>query len=228
MGQEVYKEQISNLEYLKVDHGADKNVILLHGYGASMYDLYPLVDYLDPFQKFNWYFPNAPIVLNMGFGMMSQAWFPIDMAEVERCMALGTHRDFAKAFPNEFEDSLNKLENFISGISCKELVIGGFSQGAMLSSHLAPKLSADILGMVLFSGNLLGQDYLVKLLEKSKKFPFFQSHGRSDNVLGFEYAKALFELLKLGGHPGEFFGFDGGHEIPMSVIEKSKKFLETL
>ena len=227
MQPEVLIEEKSQLEYMKVDNQGKTAICIFHGYGASMMDLYDLSGVIFTNFKADWYFPNGFIPLSMGMGMMSRAWFPIDMQALEQAMMAGEHRDFSENYPEEFKVALDKCQGFIDHLKTKyeNIVIGGFSQGAMISSHLSLKNTEVTKALLLFSGNLIGKHQLLELTNNPKSFPFFQSHGKQDTVLGFNHAMSLYELLKLGGHEGEFVGFSGGHEIPQIVIEKSSKFL---
>jgi len=227
MRPEVHNEINSGFDYLKLDRGSKKLVCLFHGYGASMHDLFGLHDLLDPNELIDWIFPNGFLPIDMGFMVSSRAWFPIDMQALDEAMRKGTHRDFSNAYNKDFEHALNQCQIFFDHIikGYDEVILGGFSQGAMITTHLSLRNSDKVSKLLCLSGTLIGQKELIPLLEKSAKFNFFQSHGKSDAVLGYDSAKMLFELLKLGSHQGEFVGFDGGHEIPNKVIEKLKKFI---
>lgn len=230
MGPQVYKEESSGLEYIKIDRGSDKCICLLHGYGANMYDLFSLAEFLDPTFSYDWYFPNGYLELDMGAAYMARAWFPVDMQALELAMQQGTHREFGDANPPELATAINKGQIFFNFLAEKynNICLGGFSQGAMVTSHLALQNSEKVSGLILFSGNLIAKQQLIKLGEDSSKFPFFQSHGKQDPILSYSGAKDLFELLKLCGYSGEFVSFDGMHEIPMGVLNKVKVFLEKL
>ncbi len=229
MSYDVQTHPSSGLDYLNVKNNGKYAVVLFHGYGASMMDLYDLHTFLGREESIDWFFPNGPLDISMGMGMMSRGWFPIDVKALEQAMQTGTHRDFSKIFTHEFNEALSKSETFLEDLvfnKYDKVILGGFSQGAMLTSHLSVKNSHMVDGLICYSGNLVGQTELVKALETSKKFPFFQSHGKRDPILGYEYAKQLFELLKLGGHQGEFVGFDGVHEIPVEILKKSDTYLK--
>jgi len=223
----VLKAAKSQLEYLKVDNQSSKAICLLHGYGASMYDLYPLKDAIKVSSQFDWYFVQAPIPLNMG-GMAGAAWFPIDMVALEKAMQEGGHRKFSSLYSEEFASSIEKMSLFANDIltNYSEVHLGGFSQGAMVSSHLMGQNISNLKSLTLLSGNLIGDNQLEAGLKDKATFRFFQSHGIQDPVLGYDQAKDLFEHLKLHGHQGEFVSFQGGHEIPMDVLNKWNKFLE--
>lgn len=226
MGPVVYKEKDSNLEFLKEINHSKKAVCLLHGYGASMHDLFSLKDVVSKRTDFDWFFLHAPIPLNMG-GMLGAAWFPIDMQALELAMQSGGHREFANHYPESLAQSVKMVKTFCENElkDYAEVHIGGFSQGAMVSSHVMSEGLPNLSTLTLMSGNLIGQNELDKKLKNIKPFKFFQSHGSADPVLAFDQAKNLFELLKLNGHQGEFVSFPGGHEIPMEVLRKWDKFL---
>lgn len=230
MAPKVYTENHSGLQYLKKDHLSKNLIILFHGYGASMMDLYGLGDMIQLEEDVDWIFPNGLLELNLGFGMTGRGWFPVNMAELEKTMALGGHRDFSDEFNDDFKYALDKTNQFVQNIKGQydKIVLGGFSQGSMLTCFLSLLNSEDISGYLCYSGTLVGQKELVKIMEKAKKFPFFQSHGKQDPVLGFSQATKQYELFKYAGFEGDFFEFDGAHEIPIEVIQESRNFLNKI
>lgn len=226
---QVHTESNSGLEYLTNSFHSNKAVILFHGYGASMRDLYGLSEAIPLVSPVDWIFPDGPISVPLGMFMEGRAWFPIDMAELERAMMAGEFRDFEDKCPQEFLDSLVKAKTFIQSMLTKydEVIIGGFSQGAMITTHmLAQDLGDKVKGAILYSSTLIAKEKLINELEGKKTIPFLQSHGKKDQVLDYNAAMKLFELLKLNRFEGEFISFTGAHEIPMDVIHKSKAFIE--
>lgn len=215
---------ISGIETLRV-LGEDQGtaVVLLHGYGANMHDLFPLWE-LWHHEGFNWYFPNGVLPLPMGY-YEGRSWFSIDMEKLEKAMREGTHRNMKDSIPPEFEQTLHQLELFLLEVSKKHqrVILGGFSQGAMCASHLAMKPNLKFDGLALLSGALLAES---KMPVMAKGIPFYQSHGMRDPILSVEGAKDLEKkLLSLNFH-GKLHTFNGGHEIPPSVIHEVKAFLE--
>ncbi len=53
----------------------------------------------------------------------------------------------------------------------------------------------------------------------------FQSHGRQDSVLAFSGGEGLRDALVTGGADVEFHPFQGGHEIPMPILDGLSKFI---
>lgn len=203
---------------------SDTAVVLFHGYGADMNDLAPLHRYLDPDGKFHWYFPNGPVPVPFGNMWEGRAWFPIDMAELERAMRENRHRTFADKRPPEFLASLETVELELRELQKRhsKLILGGFSQGAMLASHLAARLSPTAL--IILSGTLLDRTGL-EAAPFERSVPFFQSHGDNDPLLSLAQAKDLNQLLKEKGWDGVWAPFRGGHEIPPQVLQTLMTFL---
>lgn len=217
------RTDIAGIETLTVK-GDDPSVavVFFHGYGANMHDLFPLWE-LWHADKFNWYFPNGVQSLNMGY-YEGRAWFSIDMEKLERAMREGTHRDMKNTIPPELETTLNQLEHFVLEVAKthQTVILGGFSQGAMCASHLAMKENLKLDGLVLLSGGLLADE---KFPKAAKALPFYQSHGAQDPILSVEGAKDLEKKLQLLNFNGKLHVFNGGHEIPASVIHEVKSFL---
>ncbi len=217
------RTDIQGIECLQV-LGDDPSVaiIFFHGYGANMLDLFPLWEMWHD-EKFNWYFPNGIQSLNMGH-YEGRAWFSIDILELERSIREGRSREMKKSIPPDLNDTLHLLKGFILELSKKHriIILGGFSQGAMCASHLAVKEDLKIDGLVLLSGALLAEEKFPKSI---RAIPFYQSHGKADPILGLEGAKDLEKKLLSLNFSGKLHIFEGGHEIPTSVIQEVKKFL---
>ncbi len=215
------------LEVLGKDH--DSAVIMLHGYGANMHDLYPLWELWHK-DGLNWFFPNGPHSLNMGF-YEGRAWFHIDVEALERAIREGRSRDLKVSVPLNFDDTLNRLELFILEVAKthKKIILGGFSQGAMCSSHLAMRGSLPIDGLILLSGALVAQEKCPNSMGSSRSgIPFYQSHGTKDPILSLEGARDLEDKLHSLQFKGSLHPFTGGHEIPTMVIKDVKDFLNQL
>lgn len=205
-----------------------KKIIMLHGYGANCYDLLPLASVIDPEKNWDWYFPNAPLQVEIGPGYYGRAWFPIDMMQLQMALMSGKTKYFENANPEGFEDSSKKVRQLVKSFSSSGVVVGGFSQGAMLSIDAALHGSVPILGVLIFSGTLIRQTEWEKKLPTMNGIPFFQSHGKADPVLPFTQAVALNKLLLKHDWTGNFVPFQGGHEIPMDVCQGASDFLSSL
>ena len=206
---------------------ASKTVIMLHGFGADMNDLAPLHNYLDPDGRFNWIFPQGILAVPIGPHTTGRAWFPIRMADIEAAAMRGEVVDFAEVFPDGMAEAERRIKSLISSlrINCSDLIIGGFSQGAMMTCQVALTLPDDVRAMILFSGNCVNIKAWEASATRHKAIPFIQSHGLEDPILGFKHAERLHSMLTRSGLKGQFLPFKGFHEIPLPVIRETAKFL---
>jgi phospholipase/carboxylesterase len=232
MGQD--HQQIAGLDVI-VQRSKNANdqaptIIIMHGYGADHNDLAPLANILDPHGKGNWYFPNAPLEVPIGPHMTGRAWFPIDMAALELAMMAGTHRNMAGLTPEDLLKSADKITGLIQALDCppSQLVIGGFSQGAMLACEVALHQSENVKGLVLLSATLISESRWQDAVKAHQNLAVFQSHGTNDPLLGYEQAESLKTMLGEGGCQVTFVPFTGAHEIPPVVMQRLHGFLEPL
>ncbi len=211
--------------------GGDGPVImLLHGFGAPGDDLVPLAEVIDAPAETRWLFPEAPLSLNMGFGD-SRAWWIIDFARIQEDRAAGRIRDLSIEVPQGLALARERFLAFLKElpkqlpIDYKKTVIGGFSQGAMLTCDAILQTDYPFAGLVQLSGNLLAKEVWTPLMPARKGLPVFQSHGTQDEVLPNIGAERLRDTLTTSGLAVEWHSFRGGHEIPYSVLHQLSGFL---
>lgn len=204
--------------------------VILHGYGADMTDLAPLSQVLDAPPGTRWIFPNAPITVPLGPYWSGRAWFPIDMAALERAMQSGSHRDLSGAAPAELDAAREAIFSVCAetGRPLDEIVLGGFSQGAMVATEVALRAPQAPAGLVIWSGTLLQEAVWRPLAPGRAGLRFVQSHGRGDPLLAFEAAERLHQMLGDAGLEGRFVGFDGAHEIPEAALDAASALLRTI
>ena len=205
-------------------------VMLLHGFGAPGDDLVPLADVIDVPAKTRWLFPEAPLSLNMGFGD-SRAWWIIDFARIQADREAGRIRDLSIEVPQGLALARERMVTFLKElpsqlpIDYKKTVIGGFSQGAMLTCDAVLHTDYPFAGLVQLSGNLLAQAVWSPLMPKRKGLPVFQSHGTQDDILPNIGAERLRDALTQAGLAVEWHSFRGGHAIPEAVLRRLGPFI---
>lgn len=224
------KKTINNIECIVENPGNSRVVVLIHGFGADYRDLAPLGEMLDPEGQWTWVFPNGPVSVPLGMAMEGRAWFQIPIEELQREIETGVHRDYTNLTPQGFERVLQQMEGLIFELSqeYKEIVVGGFSQGAMMASHLLGACGPALKGAILYSTVLLDLARLEKSTSTIEGCPFLQSHGRQDPVLYINNGKKLFDVFKNKNWKGEWIEFNGGHEIPRPVLQRTAQFLKSL
>lgn len=218
------RKKIGPLEAIDFDGGGLlPAVVLFHGYGADAADLAPLAKEIDSGRPLRWLFPDAPLTMDFG----GRAWFPIDVEAIEEAQRTGVAADFSQTEPEGFEEAARAAGEFIAalGVPWGRLILGGFSQGAMLATDLALSSPQAPKGLVILSGNLVKEKTWRQWAPKRAGLPFFQSHGIADPILGYQGAKKLERLLAEAGLAGKLLSFEGGHGIPGEVIEALGRFL---
>ncbi len=205
-------------------------VILLHGFGAPGDDLVSLADVLNVPKGTRFVFPEGPLNLGFGYGE-SRAWWLIDMARIQADRAAGRVRDLSQEIPKGLAPVRGQVLAFLQDVDQKlgadprKTVLGGFSQGAMLSCDAVLHTDRPYAGLVQLSGNLLALPVWGPLLPKRRGLPVFQSHGTQDEILPYVGAEALRDGLTKAGLAVEWHHFRGGHEIPEPVVQRLGVFL---
>ena len=167
------------LDYkMKGSHSGDTKslVIFLHGYGADGADLLGLADPLaEHLPGTVFVAPDAPE--RCGMNPMGFQWFPIPWIDgsSEEVAAEGMVR--AVHDLNGFLDHV-MAEN---GVTAAETALVGFSQGTMMSLHVAPRRAEPFACVVGFSGRLLEPETLVD--EVVVRPPVLLIHGDADDVV---------------------------------------------
>jgi phospholipase/carboxylesterase len=205
-------------------------VVLLHGFGAPGDDLVALHRVLDVPREVRFAFPHALATLEPPFGDgRARAWWMIDVEGLERAIREGRARDLSREMPVGIDPAREAVVQAIAGLREKlapsKLVLGGFSQGAMLATDVALRTDLAIDGLVLMSGTMLAEDVWPPLAEKRAGMPAMISHGTHDPILPYEGAERLAAMLKTGGLDVDFVRFRGQHEIPPVVLDHASQLV---
>jgi len=209
--------------------GQGPAVILLHGFGAPGDNLVPLWQEIAAPVGTRVIFPEAPLSLN--WGGEERAWWLIDIERRNREIAAGRVQNVARDVPKGLAEArglvlalLEDVERRL-GVPPRRTVLGGFSQGSMLSCDVALRTERALAGVVLLSCSLLAQDEWGPLMARRRGLPVLQSHGSADSVLPMFLAEQLRDLLTKAGVAVQWVGFRGGHEIPAIVVDRLGIFL---
>ena len=154
-------------------------LVLIHGRGADENDLFPVLDYLDPERRFLGVTPRGPLELPPG----GAHWYMV--------------REIGYPDRDTFLDSYAALCDFVDslGLPSERTVIGGFSQGAVMTyalglGHGRQRPAA----MLAFSGFIPTVDGFE--LDVSPPLPPIAiGHGTFDPVIGVEWSRKAHELL---------------------------------
>jgi len=199
---------------------------MLHGFGAPGDDLVPLADEL-AVGNVRWVFPEAPLELAGVYGD-ARAWWLLDLAKLERDLASGRPRDRRDEIPEGLAGAREQVSRLVDQVEARfgpRIVLGGFSQGAMLSLDVALHRDVPPAALVVMSGTLLAESEWKPRMAKLAGVPVLQSHGRADQLLPFSIAEILRDQLRAAGANVDFHAFVGGHEIPRAVLAALRDLL---
>jgi len=196
-------------------------LILFHGFGADAADLFGLHDYLPTSSPLNWLCPNGVLQVPIGPGWMGRAWWNIRMAELAE--------DFSGVTPDELPALRSQIQKMIGQMKVpwNKIILGGFSQGAMLAVDTYLRAPETPRGLVILSGALICRPEWEPLVRQRTGESFYMSHGTQDQVLPISTAQKLHQVLTAGGMKGKLNSFSGGHEIPPPVMQGLGNYLES-
>ncbi|HTQ04316.1 MAG TPA: hypothetical protein VMI54_10685 [Polyangiaceae bacterium] len=204
-------------------------VVLLHGFAGLAEDLAPFGRSMAVVGTF--VFPEAPVDL-APLGLRGRAWWPSDGVARAEAIAGAGARDLSDFEPEGLDEARARLDALLDALSAENpgapLVLGGFSQGAMLAFDLALRTKRPLAGLVQLSGCRIAARIWDPLLTSRRGTRAFISHGRQDPDLAFAAADAWQRDLTAAGWRVDFFPFDGGHETPLGALRALKKFLRSL
>ncbi|HEY8042571.1 MAG TPA: hypothetical protein VIF15_22370 [Polyangiaceae bacterium] len=202
-------------------------VVLLHGFGAPGDDLAPLWRVIDAPSGTRWAFPAAPNALD-GAPAGARAWWMVDIERHIRAAERGELDRLAREAPPGMGEARERVVSLLDGLDemlrPSRLLLGGFSQGAILSCDVALRTERALAGLVLLSGTLTASEEWEPLVARRRGLPVFQSHGVADPILPFTQAEKLRDVLRAGGAEVTWVPFRGGHEIPGPVVDALGRF----
>jgi phospholipase/carboxylesterase len=167
-------------------------VVFLHGYGANGADLLGLADPLAEHMPDTLFVaPDAPETC--AGSPMGYQWFPIPWIDgsSEEEAAIGMRQ--AVNDLNAFLDAIMVDEDLLP----EQVMLFGFSQGTMMSLHVAPRREDEVAGIVAFSGRLLEPELLVD--EVVCRPPVLLVHGDQDDVVPVQSLPEAADALQKAG-----------------------------
>ena len=209
--------------------------VFCHGFGAPGDDLVPLgAEILGDrgTEALALLFPAAPVSLAAEGMPDGRAWWPLDMSRLSTGAPLDAQEMAGREPPGSAEAAAvlgaavtvcaERLE-----VEPDRVVLGGFSQGAMVAADCALRSGAARAGLCLLSGAPLA---LARWRRQAKALagrPVLQSHGRMDPILPYEGAEMVRDTLSAAGMAVDFRPFMGGHTIAPEALAALPGFLRT-
>jgi phospholipase/carboxylesterase len=186
-------------------------LVLLHGRGVDENDLFPLLDLLDPDRRLVGFTPRAPL---QPPGHTGNHWYVVErVGYPERESFTQTYRLLDSWLAGVAEET---------GVSPGRTVLGGFSQGTVMSYAMGLGAGRPRpLAILAQSGFVPTVDGWEPDLTDRADLPVYISHGVSDPVIPVEFAHKARELLE-GRVDLTYREHPGGHTIdPRSFDEIS-------
>jgi phospholipase/carboxylesterase len=227
------------IDQLPTGQAPKQVVILCHGFGAPGHDLVPLGPELLQLQPnlqetTRFIFPEAPLSLDAIGYIGGRAWWMLDVAALNEAIATGQFRDQTKQLPDDLPKVSEMITTVVNhamaedNLAMGQIVLGGFSQGAMVTTDVALQLPEAPAALCVMSGTLLCEDNWRRLAEQRESLTVLQSHGRQDPILPFGAAEWLRDMLRECGADVEFIEFNGVHSIPPQLLNRFGELLSEL
>lgn len=209
-------------------------VVLCHGFGAPATDLVSLAPELMSLEatlaeRVRFIFPGAPLSLSEWGMPTGRAWFHLPEAIMR-----GQLRDwdaYAKEVPAGLPAARRAVISVVDALSTAtklpygRIVLGGFSQGGMVTTDVALRLEERPAGLCILSGTLIAELEWRQKAQARQGLPVFQGHGRHDDVLPFKSAERLRDTLVEAGLSVDFLPFNGPHTIDEGELARMAAFL---
>lgn len=211
-------------------------IVLFHGFGAPGTDLLPLAGEVPAPAGTRWVFPMAPLGLEPGElnEGAPRAWWLIDMIELQVATMTQSYDVLAERVPEGIDDARTLVDAFLSelsttfGVSSERIVLGGFSQGAMLATDTVLRSQQRYAGLAIFSGTVLSRPVWRQQSLAHAGLPTLVSHGRQDPILPFVLAEELREMLLAAELDVTWVPFAGGHGIPAAALQAFAELLRKI
>lgn len=210
-------------------------VVLFHGYGAPGDDLVGLHRGLSVPREVRFVYPAAPLQLAGAIDLSAfgagapRAWWPIDLEALERALATGEPRGLGDTIPEGLPEAREAVSSMLDALerelSPSALVVGGFSQGAMLATSIALETSRPLAGLVVFSGTYLAPPVWRPKMASRAGLRALVTHGTHDPLLPFALSEALATDLTEAGLEVAFVRFRGQHQIPPVALSAFETLL---
>jgi phospholipase/carboxylesterase len=195
--------------------GAPKQLmVLLHGYGADGNDLIGLGgEWRDAYPDMLFVSPNAPWQCGRNAGGFE--WFALSDRPVEDFRREGA--DLARPVIVNFLIDLWAQ----TGLTARDTVLAGFSQGAMMALHTALSLDQRVQAVLSFSGALIPP------AEPWSRPPVALVHGDLDGVVPVQLSLDAEKTLTAAGVEAELFIEQGmSHGIAPDGLGFATAFLQ--
>lgn len=192
-------------------------LFMLHGRGADENDLFPLFDMLDPERRLVGIAPRGPLALPPG----GAHWYQV--IQVGYPDPVTFHPTLAR-LQGWFDALLEEL-----GVGIDRTVIGGFSQGCVMSYSLAlgahGRRPAGLIGLSGFIPTVDGSEIDLSDLTG---WPVAIGHGTYDPVIGVRWGRQAREVLESARASVTYRESPMDHTIDPAFLEELRGWLHNV
>lgn len=188
-------------------------LVLLHGYGSNPSVMAAVGEQLSSV------LPGLTVLTPPGEAQVggSHRWFPIQTgseAEIERGV-----RTAAPGLHHYLDEQKQRF-----GLEDHQLVLGGFSQGAILALHVGLRRILSLGGILAYSGFLSARN---KLHEISSRPPVLLVHGQKDPIVPVSAHHLTRQALESAGVPvTAYVSEQAGHTVDRQGIKLAMDCLQ--
>lgn len=191
----------------------------MHGLGADGNDFVPIVNELNlsgaPAIRFVFpHAPKIPVTINNGYVM--RAWYDVAFGDLEgntkRADEKGVRQSQAQI------GALIARENERK-ISCKNIVLAGFSQGGAISLQTGLRYPETLAGVMALSSYLPCADsFAAEATPANAKTPVLIAHGTQDPVVPYAMGKATCDRLTAAGYKVDWREYPMPHSVCLEEV----------
>jgi phospholipase/carboxylesterase len=148
-------------------------------------------------------------------------------------MLTGAREQAARSLANGLEEARDRVSQFLDELQSRfhipteRIVLGGFSQGSIVSLEIALTAERHFAALWLMSTTMLSEERLKTQAARTVGMPALISHGRQDPILPFGVAESMVAHLKAAEWDVHWLPFSGGHGVPAQVIAAAANLLPT-
>lgn len=197
------------------------SVIWLHGLGDSGEGFAPIVPELKLPTNLGvkFIFPHAPVQpVTINGGMAMRSWYDIKSLDLDK-----------RADEQGVRESAEKVKQLIDaeiaqGISPDKIILAGFSQGGVVSLHLAPRLDVKLAGVMALSTYMCAPDKLADEMTQ-QQLNIFMAHGRMDDVVPMQAGLMAYDTLRASGQEVSWQEYNMAHQVCIEEINAISQWI---